>query len=239
MIKTLPPEWLKEKCCEIGLVVTAEMLEKMDVYAAKLLEWNEKMNLTAITSPNEIAEKHFLDSLTLFKYVDFPQGRKLIDVGTGAGFPGMVIKIFRPDIEVTLLDSLNKRLIFLQNVADTLDFKVNMLHLRAEDAGHDQLLRESFDIAVSRAVARLPALCEYCLPLVKAGGQMCAMKGPEGETELQEAASAIKILGGAPGTVETFNLPSGDTRTIVNINKISQTPLKYPRQGVKITKKPL
>lgn len=235
----LPLLEIREKCARFGLELTEKQYQQLDRYAELLVEWNEKMNLTAITEPQEMAVKHFLDCLYLLKYCEIPQGARLIDVGTGAGFPGMVLKIARPDIELTLLDSLNKRLVFLNEVASALDLAVTTVHARAEDAGKDAQMRESYDIATARAVARLSALSEYCLPLVKIGGQMISMKGPDGNAELDEATTALKMLGGEAGTVHEYELPNGDARSIVVIQKISQTPPKYPRQGVKIAKKPL
>lgn len=235
----LPLQIIHEQCAEFGLRLSDRQGEQLAQYAQLLVEWNEKMNLTAITDPQDMAIKHFLDCLYLLKYCDIPQGARLIDVGTGAGFPGMVLKIARPDLDLTLLDSLNKRLVFLNEVASALNLQVTTIHVRAEAAGKDVLLRESYDVATARAVARLSALSEYCLPLVKIGGQMIAMKGPDGNAELEQAATALATLGGEVGTVHEYSLPNGDARSIVQIKKISQTPSKYPRQGVKIAKKPL
>lgn len=232
-------EYLTAECAKIGVEMSSEAAEKLDLYAKLLVEWNEKMNLTAITEPTEITNKHFIDSLYLLKFCEIPQGANLIDVGTGAGFPGMVLKIVRPDINLTLLDSLNKRLVFLQEVANLLGIEVKTLHSRAEDAGRSPELRESFDFATARAVARLSSLCEYCLPLVKIGGKMISMKGSDGRNELDEATFAIKALGGSTEVYSEYELPNSDPRSIILIKKISQTPPKYPRQGVKISKKPL
>ena len=213
--------------------------KQLETYSRMLLEWNEKMNLTAITNPEEVQIKHFEDSLLLLEHLDIKQNASVIDVGTGAGFPGLVLKIARPDLKVTLLDSLNKRLIFLKAVCDEIGVEVDLIHSRAEDAGRDEKCRAAFDYAVSRAVSALPALCEYCLPLIKTGGVMAAMKGPEMNEELNNAMDAIKLLGGGEVQKKEYTLPNGDGRSLVTIKKISQTPTKYPRKGVKISKTPL
>lgn len=219
--------------------------EKLDIYAQLLTEWNEKMNLTAITSPDEMVIKHFVDSLTLLPYL--PQGNiSLIDVGTGAGFPGVPLAVVCGDIRLTLLDSLQKRLTFLKALCNRLDVKVNLIHARAEDGGHQSNLRESFDVATARAVAPLPVLCEYCLPFVRKGGIMVAMKGPDGDAEAAAAEKAVPLLGGKVREIQSLQLPpnpsdGGDrlSRRLVFIDKIGQTPAKYPRTPAKIAKQPL
>ena len=235
----LPIEKIEKECAAFGLLLDDLAKRRMNRYATLLLEWNQKMNLTAITEPEEVGEKHFLDSLYLLKFNSLKQHAKLIDVGTGAGFPGVVLKIARPDLRLTLLDGLNKRLLFLREVLQELELSAELLHLRAEDGGQKAGLRESFDYATARAVARLPALAEYCMPFVRKGGHFLCMKGPAAEDEMDEAAGAIGILGGKQGIIHRYQLPKGEIRTIIDIKKISQTPAKYPRQGVKITKKPL
>lgn len=235
----LPIEKIAEECAGFGINLDNLAKERLDRYASLLLEWSQKMNLTAITQPEEIAEKHFLDCLYLFKFCRVEQQAKWIDVGTGAGFPGIVLKIARPDIQLTLLDGLNKRLLFLQEVLAELGLSAERLHLRAEEGGRQPELREAFDYATARAVARLPALAEYCMPFVRCGGHFLCMKGPAAEEELMEAEKAISLLGGEPGGMYPYQLPGGDARTIIDVKKISHTPAKYPRQGVKITKKPL
>ncbi len=235
----LPFDVIRTACSSWNLTVTEDALRQMDTYARLLVEWNEKMNLTAITDPAEMAVKHFADCLSLLSAVEFPTGASLIDVGTGAGFPGLVLKIVRPDLRITLLDSLQKRLTFLKTVADTLGLSLPLIHQRAEDGGRDPALREEFDFATARAVARMSVLTEYCLPFVKPGGQLLAMKGPDGPAEQKGAETAIHILGGGKPVCHTLTLPGGDVRCILDIKKISQTPTKYPRQGTKITKKPL
>lgn len=232
-------DMILSECGAFEFDISRDMLEKLDEYAEMLAEWNNRMNLTAITEPYEMTVKHYIDSLYLLKYCKIPENSRLVDVGTGAGFPGMVLKILRPDLKVTLLDSLNKRLIFLNEVANALEIDIETVHLRAEEAGRLSELRESFDVATARAVARLSPLCEYCLPLVKVGGSFISMKGSDGEVEFNEAKASIEILGGGDQTITIYDLPNGDSRTVITVKKISQTPTKYPRQGIKITKKPL
>jgi 16S rRNA (guanine527-N7)-methyltransferase len=197
------------------------------------------MNLTAITEPEEVLYKHFLDCLLFFKNVDVKQGAKVIDVGTGAGFPGMVLKIARPDIELTLMDGLNKRLIFLNAVLDELKLKAKTVHSRAEDGGKNKDFREKYDIACARAVANLPVLCEYCIPFVKVGGQFVAMKGSAANEELAAAGNAYKILGCEKATIICENLRENEARAFIIAKKVSQTPPKYPRMGGKIAKSAL
>ena len=230
---------LKKWCDENSITIDNKQLSDFEAYSSLLLEWNEKMNLTAITEESEVAVKHFIDSISVLKCCEFPQGARLIDIGTGAGFPGIPLKIMRPDIKLTLLDSLNKRLIFLDEVCKKIGTEAGLVHARAEEYGQKPDYRESCDIAISRAVANLPALCEFCLPYVKVGGCFISMKGPDGENELKEAANAIKLLGGGKPEVKTLTLPDGSTRTIISIRKLSPTPAKYPRRGVKISKSPL
>ena len=223
-----------------GFELNDTQLLQFDTYAKLLVEWNEKINLTAITSPEDIAVKHFIDSLYGLKFLN---GRKnVIDVGTGAGFPGVPLKIANPKIHLTLLDSLNKRLIFLEDVKEKLSLSdVECIHSRAEDGAKcGSTLRESYDGAVSRAVANLSCLCEYCLPYVKRGGVFLAYKGPDVEEELANAQNAIEILGGEVSGVFTYTIPPTDiTHSIVVITKVKNTPEKYPRLQGKIQKKPL
>ncbi len=215
-------------------------LEQLETYFKMLVEWNEKINLTAITDTEGVAIKHFADSLALFNYIDVPQKASVIDVGTGAGFPGVVLKIARPDIKLTLLDSLNKRLVFLDEVLKATNLEAELVHSRAEDGGNDEDLREQFDFSVSRAVARLNVLSEYCLPYVKVGGSFIALKGPDAEYEINEAKNAIYLLGGKINNVVEYSLPmNGGERTIVVIRKKNETAKKYPRNSGKIKSKPL
>ena len=207
-----------------------EMLQRFEIYFKLLVEWNEKMNLTAITDEHGVAVKHFADSLTLYNFVD---------VGTGAGFPGVVLKIARPDIKLTLLDSLNKRLTFLDTVLNDTGLDSELVHSRAEEGGKNKFYREKFDIAVSRAVARLNVLCEYCLPYVRVGGLFVAMKGPNADEELDGAENALKLLGGKVEKVHKFNLPCDEgERTIIVIKKVKPTPKQYPRISGKIKSQP-
>lgn len=232
-------ESLKAMAGEIGISLSSDMINQFDKYSHFLLEYNEKINLTAITDPAEIERKHFLDSLYLLKEMDFPSNASLIDVGTGAGFPGLPLKIVRNDIHLTLLDSLNKRLIFLEQLSQMLGQDNQLVHGRAEQMSHEIAYRESFDIATARAVASLSALCEYCLPYVKVGGVFAAYKGPDIENEAGYAKRAISLLGGELSIIKEYELPGGDKRTLVLIKKIGKTPKEYPRRGTKIAKQPL
>lgn len=239
-------EILVENKDEVCVPLSAETILSFRKYAEMLKEKNKVMNLTSITDDEGIALKHFIDSLTIASYVDEEQskikGRKvsLIDVGTGAGFPGIPLKINKPDLDLTLLDSLAKRLAFLEDVCRELGLEnVKFVHSRAEDAGKDKKYREKFDIATARAVANLPVLCEYCLPFVRKGGCFVAMKGKM-EEELKDAEKAIGILGGKIETVKEFQLPGTDAdRTIVVIRKVKDTPAGYPRQAGKPSKEPI
>ena len=215
-------------------------IAQLETYYNLLVEWNEKMNLTAITDAQGVAVKHFADSVSVLNYVDIPHNSSIIDVGTGAGFPGVVLKIARPDIKLTLLDSLNKRLFFLQNVLGEINLSADLIHSRAEDGGRDKNLRESFDYAVSRAVANMNVLSEFCLPYVHVGGSFLAFKGRGAESEISAAKSAIKTLGGKIAETYNFALPfDGGERAIVQIQKIAETPNKYPRNAGKIKSSPL
>lgn len=209
-------------------------------YGQLLLEKNEVMNLTAITDPKDVATLHMLDCAALLIGTDF-EGKSLIDVGTGAGFPGVPLKILVPSLKVTLLDSLNKRLDWLDEVCETLDLnEIQTVHARAEEAGRDPDLRERFDLATARAVANLRLLCELCLPFVKVGGRFLAMKGIGGDDEIHDALSAIQILGGRLGRCSDYPIPYTDVvHRVVIIEKISPTPFGYPRRWAKIQKYPL
>lgn len=220
-----------------GLTLDEEMYRNFDFYAELLVSWNEKINLTAITDPLGITEKHFLDSLAIFKDDIIPQNSSVIDVGTGAGFPGIPMKIYHNDLKVTLLDSLNKRINFLTEVSNKLSLGMNCIHSRAEDGTKKADLREQFDIATARAVAPLPVLCEYCLPYVKIGGKFIALKGPN--EDAKESFTAYRTLGAEISDVKEYELPCGDKRQIIVYNKIKETPKKYPRNPSQIDKKPL
>ncbi|MBR5524423.1 MAG: 16S rRNA (guanine(527)-N(7))-methyltransferase RsmG [Clostridia bacterium] len=228
-----------------GVEVTPELTERLGTYARLLVEWNEKMNLTAITDPVGIAVKHFADSLTVATLL--PDGEfSLIDVGTGAGFPGVPLALLRPDCRLTLLDSLNKRLVFLEEVCRAVELPVTLIHARAEEGGRRADLREQYDVAVARAVAALPVLSEYCLPFVKVGGKFLALKGPDADRERSEAARGIGVLGGKVAGVSAFTLPKEPVegiepmeRRLVQIDKVRPTPPAYPRPSAKIAKRPL
>ncbi len=224
---------------KFGIKLSDKQINNLNIYANLLTQWNEKMNLTAITDPYEVVFKHFYDCILFFKYVDLPEKSKIIDVGTGAGFPGMVLKIVREDIELTLLDGLNKRLVFLQEVLNKLGLKANIVHLRAEEGGKKAELREQYDFAVARAVANMNLLSEYCLPYVKKGGSFVALKGPSGKDEVQNAQKAISILGGKVTDVIEFDHEKLGGRSVVKVLKKTETPPKYPRPSAKISKQPL
>lgn len=230
---------LIEKAKQIGVKVTEEQARSFQTYMELLLEWNEKINLTAIKEPEEIVEKHFVDSLTLLSSCTVKQGARLIDVGTGAGFPGIPLKIMRPDIELTLLDSLNKRLNFLGAVCEALQLKSIRIHRRAEEAGLDKKMRESYDIVVARAVAPLNVLSEYCIPLVKMKGFFIAMKGPGAQEELAAAEQALELLGGTDVEWIPLTLPQAGERNLIVVQKKAFTPKGYPRHGGTISKHPL
>ena len=224
---------------KLGITLSEIQLRQFYNYMNLLIEWNRKINLTAITEPDEIILKHFVDSLTISKYIS--DGTRVVDVGTGAGFPGIPLKIYRQDIEITLLDSLQKRINFLDEVIRELNLeKIETIHSRVEDFGKDKKYREKFDTATSRAVANLATLSEYLLPLVKVGGKVISMKGSLIEEELELSKNAIKILGGKVEKVDEFNLPNSDiSRNIVLIDKIKETSNKYPRKAGEPSKKPL
>ncbi|MEM1486086.1 16S rRNA (guanine(527)-N(7))-methyltransferase RsmG [Oscillospiraceae bacterium PP1C4] len=230
---------LGEYCAAMEIKLTEQQLDQFDCYAQTLVEWNQKINLTAIVKPEEIVIKHFVDSLSLLAAVKLPQGARMIDVGTGAGFPSVPIKIVRPDVNLTLLDSLNKRIVFLGELSAVLGQKNACIHFRAEEAGQNPLYRERYELATARAVAHLRELSEYCLPFVKQGGVFAALKGGEIDTEIEEASKAIELLGGKIEQVKRFSLPDESKRTIIVIKKISQTSTKYPRPSAKIAKNPL
>lgn len=232
-------EQLKEYAEKYGIALNEKMLSNFKTYGEMLKEWNEKINLTAIIDDEGIVVKHFVDSLLLLDAVEVPQGAKIADVGTGAGFPGIPVKIVRQDIELTLMDSLNKRLIFLEALCGSLGISAEKVHGRAEDLGRQGKFREAFDIVSARAVSDMRELSEYCLPLLKPGGVFAALKGFDVEEELEQAKKAISILGGKIESVKKYTLPDGGKRSIVCVKKISQTPTKYPRPFAKIAKSPL
>lgn len=228
---------LKNKAQQINIILEEKQIENFYKYMNLLLEWNQKMNLTAITEPNDVILKHFIDSLTIEKLID--KDKKIIDVGTGAGFPGIPLSIVKEE-DITLLDSLNKRIIFLEEVIDNLELKnIKAVHSRVEEFAKNKKERESYDIATSRAVAPLNVLLEYLLPLVKIGGKCICMKGSNVE-EIEEAKNALKILGGEIEKIEKITLPESDIiRNIIIVKKVKQTPLKYPRKAGTPSKEPI
>ena len=232
-------ECMREVFAREGLDINENAIEQLAIYYEKLVAVNEVMNLTALTKPEDVAQKHFTDSLMLLRYTDIPQDASVIDVGTGAGFPGLVLKIARPDVQLTLLDSLNKRLDFLRELCEKLWIEnVSFIHSRAEDGAHT-FLRESYEIAVARAVAPLNVLCEYCLPYVQVGGHFIAMKGKSAKEELTEAQNAIGLLGAEIGAEHYFTLGEAGERAIFEIAKTAFTDPRYPRKSKQIKKKPL
>lgn len=227
--------------CLKPFVSDSEKINNFEKYYNLLIEWNEKMNLTAITDGKDVATKHFLDSVSSLESGVIKDDAKIIDVGTGAGFPGIPLKIFKSDLDVTLMDSLNKRINFLNEVILELQLDgIRAIHSRAEDLGKKEEHREAYDIAISRAVANLASLSELCLPFVKVGGYFVSMKGPKASEEIKDAKNAIRLMGGE--YVETINYSLSDTdleHNLVIIKKVSPTPKKYPRNAPKPIKEPL
>jgi 16S rRNA (guanine527-N7)-methyltransferase len=232
----------KLQCCAeaIGMPLTEEQMHRFEVYKDLLLETNKSLNLTAITDPDEVAVKHMVDSLTVYDARRF-HNRTIADVGTGAGFPGLPLKIYDTTMRLTLIDSLAKRLHFLEKVVQELGLgQVRCTHARAEEAGQDKALREKFDVVVARAVAPMPVLAEYCLPLVRVGGVFYAMKGSKGMEETEEGRQAISILGGKITNIRHLTLPGlTDKRYIITVEKIRPTGPQYPRRPGVAAKRPL
>lgn len=215
------------------------MLRCFADFYSLLVEWNNKINLTAITDPSEVIIKHFIDSLSVLKFIDIPKGSSVIDVGSGAGFPGIPLKIVRPDLNITLLDSINKRIIYLKDVSQKLQLGINFINSRAEEAAHKQEYREKFDFAVSRAVAPMNILSEYCIPFVRDGGIFIAMKSKNYKPELDASQRAVERLGGAIINAREFMLPDASFRAIISVQKMKKTEIKFPRHGSKIANNPL
>lgn len=215
--------------------ISTEQAEKFALLTDFMHEYNQNVNLTAITDFDEVIVKHYFDSALPLKFVDLPQNATIIDIGTGAGFPALPMLILRPDLKFTLVDSLNKRIVYLQKALELLELSAETVHSRTEELAVKR--RENYDFATARAVANLPVLCEYCMPYVKVGGCFIAMKGAESEVELAE--NAVKLLGGTVEKDISYNLPTGDKRNLILIKKLSQTPTKYPRNAGIIKKKPL
>lgn len=228
---------LKESALDLGVSLDDMALDRFELLEQRLVRWNNHINLTAITEPDEIVIKHFVDSLSIFSAVDLPRGASVIDVGCGAGFPGLPLLIARPDLDLTFLDSVGKKLSFIKEVMRYNGLMGDVVHDRAENIGLSIKYRESFDFAVTRAVAPLNMLAEYCLPLVKVGGMYVSMKGADNEVELGK--NAIEKLGGKIENIVSLELPTGDKRNLILIRKISQTSIKYPRKSKKISSKPL
>jgi 16S rRNA (guanine527-N7)-methyltransferase len=231
-------ELLKKGAGELGVFINQKQINDIQLFENELTEWNKIMNLTSIKEPQEIVTKHFIDSLSILKYVNIPQNSSLIDVGTGAGFPGVPLKIIRNDIYITFLDSTQKKLNFISNVINKLEYSnCNIVHSRAEEAGNMADLREKFDIATARAVAKLRVLAEYCIPLIKIGGVFIAMKGSDIDTEILDAKKAINLLGGEIENIYNFTLPCTDlNRTIIIIRKLKHTASNFPRSSSKMSK---
>lgn len=231
---------LKKYAEGYGMSISDDLSTKLDVYASELKEWNDKINLTAIIDDEGIAVKHFLDCLLVCEYADFKSGDKIIDVGTGAGFPGLVIAAAYPEVSVTLLDSTGKKLTAVENMAEAMGVtNVQIVHMRAEDAGKKPEFREQYDYSTARAVAELRVLLEYTLPFVKVGGSFLSLKGASALEEIDGARVSLRTLGGKIDSTHEFSLPGGDKRAIINVKKISHIPPKYPRVSAQIAKKPL
>lgn len=231
----------KNRLCSLakenGIILNDTALDRFDTYAELLVEWNGKMNLTAIIEPEEIEVKHFLDCLMLPKYFNLDNIQSVIDVGAGAGFPSVPLLIYKPDLCLTMMDAINKRLTFLDTAVHALGLEAQLIHERAEAAGQDENYREKFDLATARAVAPMNVLAEYCLPFVKVSGYFVALKGSNDDTE--EAKNAIATLGGEIVDNISYKLNGTEPRSIVVIKKISQTPTQFPRKSKKISTKPL
>lgn len=222
-----------------NILISDEEFGRLDKFAEMLIETNKSFNLTAIKEPDDVTVKHFADCLSIFKYVEIPRNAEIIDVGTGAGFPGLVLKLARPDIKMTFLDSTKKRLGFIESVLNECKAEGEIVHMRAEEAAQLSKYRESFDFSTARAVAALPVLSEYCLPFVKLGGTFISMKSAESNEEIANAEKAISVLGGEIKEDIVFDLVENMPRRIILIKKYSQTPTKYPRPSAQIAKKPL
>ena len=232
--------YIKKEFSKINCAISDRQAEQFLRYFEVLTEWNAVMNLTAITEFKEVVEKHFVDSALLYEYIRENKPDSLIDIGTGAGFPGVPLKILFPELKVTLLDSLNKRIRFLNTVIQELELgEITAIHGRAEEYGIKEIYREQYDLCVSRAVARLASLCEFCIPFVKKGGAFVAYKAMKSEEELSEAKPAVMVLGAELSDVKEYTLGEDAKRTLLVIQKTKETPKKYPRQGGKPLKDPI
>ena len=236
-------QWMEEECSQIGVTLSEKQMEQFFQYYEMLIQWNEVMNLTAITEMDQVVTKHFVDSMSLVKAVSELRSKEIwiMDLGTGAGFPGIPLKIAFPNLKLTLLDSLNKRVKFLNEVIGTLGLeKIEAVHGRAEDFGRNPEYRGQFDLCVSRAVANLATLSEYCMPFVKVGGAFIPYKSGKVEEELNQARGAVKLLGGKIENTVSFELPKTEgERTLVVIRKVESTAKKYPRKAGMPGKEPL
>lgn len=234
-------EFILEGAKALGVPLGEKQLDQLEEYKEYMLEVNQSMNLTSITEDREFIIKHYLDSFTVSQVYDFKGINSVMDMGTGAGLPGIPLKILYPETSFVLTDSLNKRIQFLQNVVERLQLKnIECIHGRAEELGRQPKCRESFDVVVSRAVANLAVLAEYCLPFVKVGGVFLCLKGPKYKEELEESAVAISKVGGQVESIQSISLPFSDiTHYVLIIRKVQQTPTKYPRKPGKPTKNPI
>lgn len=230
---------LQSSASALGVRLMPAQTDAFQRYLNLLVSWNKKMNLTAITEPRDICIKHFADSLTILDAVTLPQKAKVLDVGSGAGFPGLPLKIAREDLQLTIIDSQQKRLTFLEEVLKKINLTAELLHGRAEDLGRDKTLRVKFDMVTARAVAPLNLLCEYCMPFVKKNGVFIAMKGPDVTEELAQAQNAIETLGCELVEEKKLNLLDGSGRTLLVFRRVKGFSMEYPRPGTKIAKKPL
>lgn len=230
---------MTERAKETGVELDSLQCEKFRRYYELLISWNEKVNLTAITHAEDVAEKHFKDSIMIFDAIKVPQNAKVIDIGTGAGFPAVPMKIVAESLDITLVDALQKRVHFLKELASELELQMEIIHGRAEELIREKNMREGFDLAVSRAVAKLNTLAEYVLPYVKVGGSFVAWKGPSGMEEMEEGKNAIEILGAEFTGKKEYQLQSGEKRMLLVFGKVRETVKEYPRKNAMIKSKPL
>lgn len=231
---------LEKLLTDIGIEYTTDFLDKLERFYFLLSEKNRFLNLTAITEYDEVMRKHFADCLFVLKYQKFYGGQRVLDLGTGGGFPGVPLKIFLPDTEFLLMDSVRKKLIFLEEVISELGLKkISVVHGRAEDLAHLDSYREQFDLVLSRAVSNLSSLSELALPFVKTGGRLVSYKGDNGKEELSCADNAISLLGGRLDSFNEYVLPGGDKRCLIFINKEKKSPIRYPRKAGTPTREPL
>ena len=231
--------FLRSAANALGVELFPAQTDAFQKYMKLLLTWNQKMNLTAITEPREIVIKHFADSLTILSSLEVPNGARVLDVGTGAGFPGIPLKIAKEGIELTLLDSQQKRLDFLQEVCEKIRIRAELVHARAEEVARDKKMRMKFDLVTARAVAPLNILCEYCMPFVKKGGYFVAMKGPAAQEEIEQAERAIRELGCVLQNAKELSLLDGSKRTLVICKRTTGISGEYPRTNAKMKAKPL